>query len=73
MAHTYYDGQQDAHYGFGRASDGYEYSRGYREECERQEREYYEHQAMKEYEREYWTELAEYEHYLSTRPKDCRP
>ena len=66
---TYYDGQQDAYYGFGRSSDDYNYKQGYRDTCDMIEREEYE----KQQEEAYYQELMEQEHYLETKPKDCRP
>ena len=69
---TYYDGQQDAYYGFGRSSDDYNYKQGYRDTCEMIEREEYERQAQKEYEKQYYQELMEQEYCLKTKLKDCK-
>lgn len=69
----YYDGQQDAYYGFGRSSSCPDYERGFRDECELLERQNYEKGLEKKYERQYYAELYEYEYYLETKPKDCRP
>ena len=69
----YYEGQTDAYSGFGRSDDSYEYKRGYGDMWEQLEREEYAKEIEKQHEREYYYALFEYEHYLETKIRDCRP